>query len=122
LDNGVPFYTQVLTKGINFVTASGTNNDVFTVNVDGTYLIQVEIQTGYPWFPEGDLSTYYVKNGNTTNKYGVEKHPGTESFTCTRPYFMVLEANDTIRFLIDSSVGNTFEAGINVCRLTFLKL
>lgn len=123
LDNGVPFYTQVLTTGVtSFVTASGQDNNLFTVNVNGTYLIQVEIQTGYPWFPEGDLSTYYLKNGNTATKYGVERHPGTNSFTCTRPYLMVLEENDTIQFIVDSLVSNTFEAGINTSRVTFLKL
>ena len=37
---GVTFYTQILAKGISFVTASGQDNNLFTVNVGGTYLIQ----------------------------------------------------------------------------------
>lgn len=122
VDVGVPFYTQVLTKGILGITASGSNNNIFTVTTEGSYLIQAEIQTGYPWFPEGDIWTYYVKNGDTSKKYGMETHAGANSFTCTRPYLMVLNQNDTIRFIIDSSVGNTFEAGIDTCRLTFCKI
>jgi hypothetical protein len=121
-DIGVPFYTQVLTKGILGITASGDNNNIFTITTEGSYLIQAEIQTGYPWFPEGDIWTYYIKNGDTTKKYGMETHAGANSFTCTRPYLMVLNQNDTIRFIIDSSISNTFEAGIDTCRVTFFKL
>lgn len=119
---GVPFYTQVLTKGILGITASGDNNNIFTITTQGSYLIQAEIQTGYPWFPEGDVRTYYIKNGDTSKKYGMEIHAGANSFTCTRPYLMVLNQNDTVRFIIDSTVGNTFEAGIDTCRLTFCKI
>ena len=83
-------------------------------------MIQAEIQTGYPWLPEGEVYTYYLKNDLLT-KYGMESHSGSSLFRCTRPYLMPLHANDTVRFIIDSAVENEYSAGIESCRLTVVK-
>lgn len=119
--NGVPFFSSLGVQGSAFVTASGPHNNLFTFTKPGTYMMQAEIQMGFPWLLEGDTFTYYLKNGNATVKYGCEQHHGT-SFACTRPYFITVELNDTIRFLIDSSSANEFDIGIERSRLMFLKM
>ncbi len=119
--NGVPFFSTSESRGTAFVTASGTNNNLFTFSQSGTYMLQAEIQMGYPWLPEGDTYTYYVKNGNASVKYGCEQHHGT-SFACTRPYFITVGLNDTVRFLVDSSSANEYEMGIERSRLMFVKI
>jgi hypothetical protein len=83
-------------------------------------MLQAELETGYPWFPEGDINTYYVKNGNVSVKFGSESH-APSNFSCTRPYLMTVNASDNVRFIVDSSSGNDYEAGINASRLTMLK-
>ena len=115
---GVPFYSK--TGNATFMVASGSNNNVFTFTTTGTYMLQAEIQTGYPWFPEGEVFTYYLKN-DLPGKYGMESHPGSSAFRCTRPYMMAFSANDTVRFIIDSATENEYDAGIDSCRITIVK-
>jgi hypothetical protein len=118
--NGVSFFAQTSTNGTPFVTAGGTNNNIFTFATAGTYMLQAELETGYPWFPEGDINTYYVKNGDVSVKFGGESH-SPSNFSCTRPYLITVNASDNVRFIVDSSSGNDYEAGINASRLTMLK-
>ena len=123
LDGGLPFFQAVQTRGTPFVTPSGNNSSVFTFSVGGAYMVQVEVEVGYPWLPEGDVVTYFVKNGNTAQKLGYECRPMGATFGCTRPYMLVAEAQDTVRFILDSrSAGPEFEVGIQTCRVTFVKL
>lgn len=119
--NGVSFYSQTQTNGTAFVTASGTNNSVFTFNTAGTYMLQAEVEVGFPWMPDGDINTYYLVNGNPAAKRGNESH-APSNFSCTRPYLLTVAASDNVRFVIDSSSGNEYEVGLNNARLTMLKL
>jgi hypothetical protein len=119
--NGVSFYTQTQTNGTAFVTASGTNNSVFTFSTSGTYMLQAEVDVGYPWMPDGDINTYYLLNGNPAARRGNESH-APSNFSCTRPYLLTVNASDNVRFVIDSSSGNEYEVGLNTAQLTMLKL
>lgn len=122
LDNGVPFFQAVQTRGTPFVTPSGNNNSVFTFTAGGTYMVQAEVEGGYPWLPEGDVITYFVKNGNAAQKLGYECQPVGATFGCTRSYLLVADAQDTVRFVVDSSTaGPDFQVGIQACRITFAK-
>jgi hypothetical protein len=119
--NGVSFYSQTGTNGTAFVTAGGTSNSVFTFSTAGTYMLQAEVEVGFPWMPEGDINTYYLVNGNVATKFGNESH-APSNFSCTRPYLLTVSASDNVRFVIDSSSGNEYEVGLNNARLTMLKL
>lgn len=119
--NGVPFFAQTLSNGTPFVTAGGSDNSVFTFSTAGTYMLQAEVETGYPFFPEGDVTSYFLKNADVSLKWGAESHlPLT--FSTTRPYLMTVGANDNVRFVLESSSRDDYEAGIASCRLTMLKL
>ena len=119
--NGVPFFSQSTDYGTPFLTTD-VDSKVFTFTVSGNYMIQAEIQTAYPWFPEGDIYTYYLKNGVSTIKYGCEQHVGSGAFSCTRPYLMTVSANDDVRFIMDSMTGNEYDVGIRCCRIQIMKL
>ena len=119
--NGVSFYTQTSTTGTAFVTASGTDNSVFTFSTSGTYMLQSEIDVSYPWMPDGDINTFYLVNGNSSVKFGNESH-APNNFSCTRPFLLTVQANDNVRFIIDSSSGNDYEVGLSRSRITMLKL
>ena len=119
--NGVSFYTQTSTTGTAFVTASGTDNSVFTFSTSGTYMLQSEIDVSYPWMPDGDINTFYLVNGNSSVKFGNESHQ-PNNFSCTRPFLLTVSASDNVRFIIDSSSGNDYEVGLSRSRLTMLKL
>jgi hypothetical protein len=120
-ENGVPFFSQSTDYGTPFLTTD-VDKKVFTFTVGGNYMIQAEVQTAYPWFPEGDVYSYYVKNGDASEKYGSEQHVGSGAFSCTRPYLMSVSANDNVRFIMDSVTGNEYEVGIRSCRIHFIKL
>jgi len=119
--NGVSFYSQTGTNGTAFATGDGTSNSVFTFSTAGTYMLQAEVEVGFPWMPEGDINTYYLVNGNVAAKFGNESH-SPSNFSCTRPYLLTVNASDNVRFVIDSSAGNEYEVGLNSTRLTMLKL
>ena len=119
--NGVSFYSQTQTTGTAFVTASGTNNSVFTFSTSGTYMLQAEVEVGFPWMPDGDINTYYLVNNNSASRRGNESH-APSNFSCTRPYLLTVAASDNVRFVIESSSGNEYEVGLNSARLTMLKL
>jgi hypothetical protein len=121
-DTGLPFFQAVQTRGTPFVTPSGTNNSVFAFAAAGAYMLQVELEVGYPWLPEGDVATYFVKNGNTAQKLGYECRPAGATFGSTRPYLLVANAQDTIRFVLESTSVSEFQVGIQACRATFVKL
>lgn len=119
--NGVPFFGLTKTNGTAFVTASGTSNHIFTFSTAGTYMLQAELEVGYPWMTEGDITTFYTLNGNANVKFGKESH-APSNFSCTRPYLLSVHAGDNVRFILDSSSGNEYEVGLNTARLTLLKL
>jgi len=119
--NGVSFYSQTQTTRTAFVTVSGTNNSVFTFSTSGTYMLQAEVEVGFPWMPDGDINTYYLVNNNPASKRGNESH-APSNFSCTRPYLLTVAASDNVRFVIESSSGNEYEVGLNSARLTMLKL
>ena len=119
--NGVPFYSQSTDYGTSFLTTDSLKT-VFTFTVSGNYMIQAEIQTAYPWFPEGDIYTYYLKNGDADTKYGCEQHVGSGAFSCTRPYLMSVSENDNVRFIMDSMTGTEYDVGIRCCRFQIIKL
>lgn len=121
LANGVPFFAQTEANGTAFVTPSGNNNSVFTFATSGVYLLQSEVDAGFPYFPEADLYTYYIKNGNTAVQFAKETHSPT-SFSCTRPYLFTASASDNVRFIMESFAGNEYEVGLNSTRFTMLKL
>ena len=121
LSNGVPFFDQTQANGTAFVSASGNNNSIFTFSTSGSYMLQAEIDVGFPWMPDGDISTYYIVNANVANRRGRESH-APSNFSCTSPYLLPLNASDNVRFVIDSSSGNDYEVGLNSVRLTMLKL
>lgn len=116
--NGVPFFAQQDATGDAFVAASGPNNNVFTFTKSGTFLVQAEVEGGYPFFPEGDATTFFLKNGE--EKLGVQTHAydGAGAFGCATTYLVNATAHDSIAFIIDSVSQNAFEAGIDRCRLT----
>jgi hypothetical protein len=120
--NGVPFFNQAETRGTTFVTASGTDNSVFTFTQTGTFLAQFEIEGDWPPFPENDIYTYLVKNG--TVKLGVEAHAqqGGGGFGCTRSILVSAAANDTLHLIIDSSSANEYVAGIAASRISFVNI
>lgn len=119
--NGVPFYSQSTDYGTPFLTTN-VDSKVFTFTVSGNYMIQAEIQTAYPWFPEGDVYSYYLKNGDADTKYGCEQHVGSGPFSCTRPYLMSVSTNQNVRFILDSVTGNEYDVGIRCCRIQIVKL
>ena len=119
--NGVSFYTETAFNGTAFVTPSGTANSIFTFATGGTYMLQAEMEAGFPWWPEGDITSFYVKNADSSARLGAESH-APQNFSATRPYLMTVNAGDNVRFVIDSSSGNDYEAGIASSRVTFLKL
>lgn len=61
-----------------------------------------------------------MKNGNASVKFGKETH-STSSFSCTRPYLMTANANDNVRFILESAAGNNYDVGLNSTRFTVLK-
>lgn len=120
--SGVPFFNELSSKGTPFVTASGNSNSVFTFSTAGTYMVQSEVQVSYPWMPEGaENTTYYVINGDGSMPYGSEVHAPAK-FACTRPLLLSLNAQDNVRFVIDSSTGYEYEVGLDSSKLTILKL
>jgi len=119
--NSVPFYSQSTDYGTPFLTTN-VDSKIFTFTVSGNYMIQAEIQTAYPWFPEGDVYSYYLKNGDADTKYGCEQHVGSGAFSCTRPYLMSVSANENVRFILDSVTGNEYDVGIRCCRVQIVKL
>ena len=122
--NGVPFFAQTLSDGTPFVTPGGTDNSVFTFAAAGTYMLQAEIEAGYPWWPEDGrrVTSFYVKNADASTKYGAESHP-PDMFAATRPYLMTVGAGDNVRFVMDASVGGEdAEVGVEASRFTILKL
>ena len=124
MTNGVPFQYLMETRasGTAFVTASGsTDNHIFTFSTSGSYMLQAEVEVGYPWMPDGDISTYYIVNANPGSRRGRELHTPS-NFSCTRPYMLTVNASDNVRFVIDSSSRNEYEVGLNSTRLTILKL
>ena len=120
-ENAVPFFSQGTDYGTPFVTTDALKS-IFTFTVGGSYMIQAEVQTAYPWMPEGDIYSYYIKNGDASQKYGCEQHVGSGAFACTRPYLVSVNANDNIRFIMDSVVTNVYDVGIRSCRIHFIKL
>ena len=122
LDNGLPFFAQTDASGSVFVTTSGTSASVLTVTESGTYLVQAEVETAYPWFPDGLVYTYFLKNDDTTTRYGSETAQGSSAFRCSRSYVFTLEDNDSIRFIVDSSAGGEYTAGISYARIKFVKV
>jgi predicted RecA/RadA family phage recombinase len=121
LTNGVSFGNLESSSGASFVAASGNNSSIFTFSLGGTYMLQAEVDVGFPWLPEADVSTYYVKNGNASVKFGKEAHP-VSGFACTSSYVMMVNANDDVRFVVDSVAGNEYEAGVDAARLTLVRL
>lgn len=122
--NPVPFYDPIQANGTSFVTPSGPNNNLFTFGLGGTYMLQAEIDVGYPWMMDGTVRTFYLVNhsgGNPAPRYGKETH-APEDFSCTRPYLLTVQANDHVQFIIDSSSGDEYEVGLNAVRLSILKL
>ena len=118
--NPLPFYTLLQRRGAAVVTSGGTNANVFTFLGSGTFAVQVEVESGYPWFPEGDITTYFWINNST--KVGVEHHMGGASFQCTRSLIVDISVGDTLAFVVDSIVGNEYEAAIETCRIRFTKI
>jgi len=119
--NGMPFFSQSTDYGTPFLTTD-LSKSVFTFTVGGSYMVQAEVQTSYPWFPEGTIYSYYLKNGNPVTKYGCEQHVGSGPFCCTRPYLISVNVNDDICFMVESVVGNEYEVGIRSCRIHMIKL
>jgi hypothetical protein len=95
LTNGVSFFNLESSFGTSFVTSSGNNSSIFTFTQAGTYMLQAEVDVGFPWLPEADVSTSYTRNGNVSAKFGKETHPWS-SFACTSPYVMMINANDNV--------------------------
>ena len=120
-DNGVSFFSKTRANGTAFVTGGGLDNSVFTFSTGGTYMLQAEVEVGYPFIPEGYITTYYVVNGNASERFGMDSH-APSNFSCTRPYLLTVDATDNVRFIIDSSSGNEFEVGLNAARWTMLKM
>lgn len=115
--NGVSFYLQQRANGTVFVQSGGVNNSVFTFLIEGTYILQAEFEIGHPSMPAGDITSFFLVNGNA--RFGVDS---SANFSCTRPYLIPVDASDNVRFVIDSSSGNDFEVGLVTTRLTILKL
>jgi hypothetical protein len=120
-DNGVSFFSKTRENGTAFVTGGGLDNSVFTFIAGGTYMLQTEVEIGYPWMPEGGITTFYVVNGDASERFGMDSH-APSNFSCTRPYLLTVDAADNVRFIIDSSSGNEFGVGLNAARWTMLKL
>ena len=118
--NPLPFYTLLQSRGAALVSSGGENANLFTFLGSGTFAVQVEVETGYPWFPEGDITTYFLVNGDT--KMGVEHHTGGASFRCTRSFLLEISVGDTLAFVVDSIVGNEYEATIETCNIRFTKI
>jgi len=69
-----------------------------------------------------DMATYYLVNGNTSERFGMDTaHAGT-NFSCTRPYLLTVDANDNVRFLMDYFQTNVYSVGLNRARFTILKI
>lgn len=123
--NGLPFFATMEIAGENFLTTNAEqNNSVFTFSKTGTFLIQVEVEGAYPFLPEGEVSTYFVKNGNAAVKHGLETtmYSGAGAFGCTKTYILNAQENDNVRFIIDSVSHNEYIAGIQACRISFLDI
>jgi len=119
--NGVSFFLETRANGTAFVTGGGMDNSVFTFSTGGTYMLQAEVEVGYPLMPGGDITTYFLVNGNASERFGMDSH-APSNFSCTRPYLLTVDASDNVRFIVDSSSGNEYEVGLNTARWTMLKL
>ena len=84
-------------------------------------MLQAEVKVGHPLMPEGDITTYYVVNGNASERFGMDSH-APSNFPCTQPYLLTVDASNNVRFIIDSSLGNEFGIRLNAARWAFLKL
>lgn len=122
LTEGLSFVTSVETKGDTIVTASDSFR-TFTFEKQGLYLVQTQVRGTVPWLPEGDVSTYFIKNGDTTQKLAMETipHDGASALACAKTYLVQAEVGDTLRFIIDSVASNTYTAGIQECSIAFFE-
>lgn len=110
-ENPLPFSSLLQNRGEQFLNST---EETFTFLRSGTYAVQVEVESGYPWFPDGDITTFFLINGN--EKVGVQHHEGGSAFKCTRVVNIDVNEGDTLSFFIDSIVGNVYEAAVEKCR------
>lgn len=119
---GIPFSQSVQARGTSFVTAA-SGGRVFAFAVGGVYMVQVEVEVSFPWLPEGSTAvTYFIKNGDASQKVGYDTRSSTDVFGCTRSVVFVAEAQDTLSFVLTDGAGTNIQVGIQACRITFVKL